>query len=163
MGDKFVALVGSGWQTCHPSRAEKGLKDWAISLRLWGLGPEVVLLFYEKNSSQFFWNQNQNNTSFKQRRHSRRKGTMIISVYLFTRNTIFVSCSVMRHHATARIDPNFGRNMNFQCACKQKAILNFTPGPQGWNLSSMGNVHPQGWTLSTVMNGGVKVCPYGRS
>jgi hypothetical protein len=41
-----------------------------------------------------------------------------------------------------------------------RAILNFTPGPQGWtwplgwNLSPRGNVHPftppQGWTLSTV-------------
>jgi hypothetical protein len=31
MGDKFVALVGSGRQTCCPSRDVKGLKDWAIS------------------------------------------------------------------------------------------------------------------------------------
>jgi hypothetical protein len=30
MGDKFVALVGSGRQTCHPSHDKKGLKDWAI-------------------------------------------------------------------------------------------------------------------------------------
>jgi hypothetical protein len=29
MGNKFVALVGSGRQTCRPSRDEKGLKDWA--------------------------------------------------------------------------------------------------------------------------------------
>jgi hypothetical protein len=28
--NKFVALVGSGQQTCRPSRDEKGLKDWAI-------------------------------------------------------------------------------------------------------------------------------------
>jgi hypothetical protein len=33
----------------------------------------------------------------------------------------------------------------------QRAILNFTPGPQRWNLSPRGEVHPflhpQGWTL----------------
>jgi hypothetical protein len=29
MGDKFIALVGSGQQTCRPSHDEKGLKDWA--------------------------------------------------------------------------------------------------------------------------------------
>jgi hypothetical protein len=29
--NKLVALVGSGRQTCRPSRDEKGLKDWAIS------------------------------------------------------------------------------------------------------------------------------------
>jgi hypothetical protein len=28
--NKFVALVGSGRQTCRPSRDKKGLKDWAI-------------------------------------------------------------------------------------------------------------------------------------
>jgi hypothetical protein len=28
--NKFVPLVGSGRQTCPPSRDEKGLKDWAI-------------------------------------------------------------------------------------------------------------------------------------
>jgi hypothetical protein len=28
--NKFVALVGSGRRTCHPSRDKKGLKDWAI-------------------------------------------------------------------------------------------------------------------------------------
>jgi hypothetical protein len=28
--NKFVALVGSGRQTCRPSHDEKGLKDWAI-------------------------------------------------------------------------------------------------------------------------------------
>jgi hypothetical protein len=28
--NKFVALVGSGQQTCRPSHDEKGLKDWAI-------------------------------------------------------------------------------------------------------------------------------------
>jgi hypothetical protein len=28
--NKFVTLVGSGRRTCHPSRDEKGLKDWAI-------------------------------------------------------------------------------------------------------------------------------------
>jgi hypothetical protein len=37
---------------------------------------------------------------------------------------------------------------------KMRGILNFTPGPQGWNLSPWGNLHPfvhsQGWTLSTV-------------
>jgi hypothetical protein len=27
--NKFVALVGSGRRTCHPSRDKKGLKDWA--------------------------------------------------------------------------------------------------------------------------------------
>jgi hypothetical protein len=27
--NKFVALVGSGRQTCRPSHDEKGLKDWA--------------------------------------------------------------------------------------------------------------------------------------
>jgi hypothetical protein len=27
--NKFVALVGSGRQTCRPSRDKKGLKDWA--------------------------------------------------------------------------------------------------------------------------------------
>jgi hypothetical protein len=27
--NKFVPLVGSGRQTCRPSRDEKGLKDWA--------------------------------------------------------------------------------------------------------------------------------------
>jgi hypothetical protein len=32
MGDKFVALVGSGRRTCHPSRDKKGLKDWAIEI-----------------------------------------------------------------------------------------------------------------------------------
>jgi hypothetical protein len=35
----------------------------------------------------------------------------------------------------------------------QRAILNFNPGPQGWNLSPRGNarpvIQPQGWTLST--------------
>jgi hypothetical protein len=34
---------------------------------------------------------------------------------------------------------------------RQRAILNFTPGTQGWNLSPRGSVHPfvhpQGWTL----------------
>jgi hypothetical protein len=28
--NKFVALVGSGRWTCHPTHDEKGLKDWAI-------------------------------------------------------------------------------------------------------------------------------------
>jgi hypothetical protein len=32
--NKFVALVGSGRQTCRPSRDEKGLKDWAIDEQL---------------------------------------------------------------------------------------------------------------------------------
>jgi hypothetical protein len=27
--NKFVTLVGSGQQTCHPSLDKKGLKDWA--------------------------------------------------------------------------------------------------------------------------------------
>jgi hypothetical protein len=27
--NKFVALVGSGQQTCRPSRDKKGLEDWA--------------------------------------------------------------------------------------------------------------------------------------
>jgi hypothetical protein len=29
MGDKLVALVQARRQTCRPSRAELGLKDWA--------------------------------------------------------------------------------------------------------------------------------------
>jgi hypothetical protein len=29
--NKFVALVGSGRQTCRPSCDEKGLKDWATA------------------------------------------------------------------------------------------------------------------------------------
>jgi hypothetical protein len=32
--NKFVALVGSGQQTCRPSRDEKGLKDWASDIGL---------------------------------------------------------------------------------------------------------------------------------
>jgi hypothetical protein len=27
--NKFVALIGSGRQVCHPSQDKKGLKDWA--------------------------------------------------------------------------------------------------------------------------------------
>jgi hypothetical protein len=30
--NKFVALVGSGQQTCRPSCDKKGLKDWAIDI-----------------------------------------------------------------------------------------------------------------------------------
>jgi hypothetical protein len=30
--NKLVALVGSGRRTCHPSRDEIGLKDWANTL-----------------------------------------------------------------------------------------------------------------------------------
>jgi hypothetical protein len=30
LGDKFVAHIGAGRQVCRPSRAELGLKDWAI-------------------------------------------------------------------------------------------------------------------------------------
>jgi hypothetical protein len=31
--NKFVALVGSGRQTCRPSHDKKGLKDWANVIR----------------------------------------------------------------------------------------------------------------------------------
>jgi hypothetical protein len=31
---------------------------------------------------------------------------------------------------------------NFRLATTQRAILNFTPGPQGWTFSPRGNVHP---------------------
>jgi hypothetical protein len=31
LGDKLVALVRVEWQTCLPTNAKLGLKDWAIS------------------------------------------------------------------------------------------------------------------------------------
>jgi hypothetical protein len=47
----------------------------------------------------------------------------------------------------------------------QRAILNFTPGPQGWNLSPWGNdhpfVHPQGWSCPLgvkLSSGGEILC-----
>jgi hypothetical protein len=42
--NKFVALVGSGRQTCCPSRDKKGLKDWAISCRVISLSPWYFVL-----------------------------------------------------------------------------------------------------------------------
>jgi hypothetical protein len=42
MGNKFVAQIQLGQRTCRPSRAKKGLKDWAIDklseqvMQMWG-------------------------------------------------------------------------------------------------------------------------------
>jgi hypothetical protein len=38
LGDKFVANIGAGRQVCRPSRAELGLKDWAIVVA----GPKML-------------------------------------------------------------------------------------------------------------------------
>jgi hypothetical protein len=54
-----------------------------------------------------------------------------------------------------RFDVIIGKSrLIYKDVCKiktsnQRAILNFTPGPQGLNMSPRGNVHPFG-TLSTI-------------
>jgi hypothetical protein len=46
--NKFVALVGSGQQTCRPSRDKKGLKDWAnVSI------PTYIVLIVKSDFGNF--------------------------------------------------------------------------------------------------------------
>jgi hypothetical protein len=63
---------------------------------------------------------------------------------IFTRNFIFVLGRVVCTTPVTKVSIN--HYCVAWCWTTQRAILNFIPAPQGWNLL----VHPQGWTLSTV-------------
>jgi hypothetical protein len=63
-------------------------------------------------------------------------------------------------YANSSIAPAAQQTSTGHCSntCALRAILNFTPGPQGWNLSRRVEVHPfvhpQGWTLFIVYKNG---------
>jgi hypothetical protein len=49
----FFGIRGSMRQTCRPSRAEKGLKDWA-NVMIWGIQVVNVIILGIRGSTLYF-------------------------------------------------------------------------------------------------------------
>jgi hypothetical protein len=109
------------------------------------------MAFFVQNTVSFFTKFGSQNWFLRKCHFFRRKWVKIEETCDHSRNP-----GVSFWTATINWDADCISELKYveKIICAQRAILNITPGPQGWNLSPRGEVHPfvhpQGWTLSTV-------------